>query len=122
MALVVEDDFDTAHAVAEALRWEGFVRAEPVRSAEDALERCATALPTLIVCDIRLPGMSGLELIAELRARYGTAAPPVILLSGHIPPSWQRIAGVAAALRKPCALAALRETVRRVVLASPIRG
>ena len=115
-ALVIEDDFDTAQAIADALRWEGFSVVRTARSAEHALETCDEVLPSVLLCDIRLPGMSGLELIAALQARHGAACPPAIVVSGFLPSDCGRIPGVIAALKKPCTLGTLRETVRRVVL------
>jgi DNA-binding response OmpR family regulator len=120
-ALVVEDNRDFAEPVADVLRWEGFGHVKTADSAEAALAICEARLPGLILADVGLPTMSGLDLVAELRSRHGERCPPVILLSGEIPFDWQRIPGVVSALRKPCSIQALREAIRRVLMVTPVR-
>ena len=52
-------------------------------TAEEALEHVAGALPSLILMDIRLPGMSGLEAIERLKGAPATAAIPIWALTAH---------------------------------------
>jgi CheY-like chemotaxis protein len=52
----------------------------PVESADQAFTRFETSRPNLIVCDIGLPGMSGLDLIARLRAISPDL--PVLIITG----------------------------------------
>lgn len=49
-------------------------------SAEAALEALDAAAPDVVVVDLSLPGRSGLELVEEIRERWGT---PCVILSGH---------------------------------------
>lgn len=77
--LLVEDDKNLGKATAEGLR-ESFA-VDWVRSAEDADEALATTAYDLLVLDINLPGMTGLELLAKLRA--GKARVPVLLLTAR---------------------------------------
>lgn len=49
-------------------------------SAERAVEELEAAQPALVVLDLSLPGRSGLELLEEIRARWGY---PCLVLSGH---------------------------------------
>lgn len=51
-----------------------------VGSAEAASEALEAAAPDLVVVDLSLPGRSGLELVGEIRERWGT---PCVILSGH---------------------------------------
>ena len=53
----------------------------PCGDAELAWDRLQSAVPDLILLDIMLPGMSGLELLARLRAQDGLATVPVIMTS-----------------------------------------
>ncbi|NNU42566.1 response regulator transcription factor [Ramlibacter montanisoli] len=78
--LLIEDD-DMQRAVAGlALRKAGHA----VREVADGPEGLASARdlePDVIVCDVMMPGMSGYELLAELRQDPGLATVPVILLT-----------------------------------------
>jgi DNA-binding response OmpR family regulator len=79
--LVVEDDFTVAEVVVSYLRHAGL---EP-RHATDgqaALEIAAEWRPDLVVLDLMLPGVSGLEVCRRLRERRdGEVPPPVIMLT-----------------------------------------
>jgi DNA-binding response OmpR family regulator len=79
--LVVEDDLTVAEVVVDYLRHAGL---EP-RAAVDgqtALEIAATWRPDLVVLDLMLPGVSGLEVCRRLReGQHGHAPLPVIMLT-----------------------------------------
>lgn len=77
--LVVEDDPDDARVTFRALRRTG--RFDPVhaRTGQAALEALATGLFDVGLVDYRLPDMSGVELVRQLRA--AGLAGPVIMLS-----------------------------------------
>jgi CheY-like chemotaxis protein len=47
------------------------------------MEKLATRLPAVIITDLEMPRMSGLELIAALQARPETAGIPVVVLAGR---------------------------------------
>ena len=64
----------TIAGVASAMRW----RAETYDSAERFLKDCTPDRPGCLVVEDRLPGLSGLELLAELRRR-GPALPTIML-------------------------------------------
>src|SRR5262249_43012078 len=57
------------------------VRVETYRDAQAFLEACQPEMPGCLVLDVRMPGMSGLDLQAEL-ARRGIAL-PTIVITGH---------------------------------------
>ncbi|HSH26947.1 MAG TPA: response regulator, partial [Wenzhouxiangella sp.] len=74
--LVVEDDLSLAELLVEELEAEGWtVDAQP--SAETALEIVDEFEPDLVVSDLQLPGMDGLDLLERLRRRH---APPAVLM------------------------------------------
>src|SRR5690348_3209951 len=77
--LVVDDEPTIVEVVELYLRREGFavVTAADGNAALAALER---QRPDLIVLDLMLPGVSGLELTARLRA---TGGPPIIMLTAR---------------------------------------
>jgi DNA-binding response OmpR family regulator len=79
--LVVEDDLTVAEVVVDYLRHAGL---EPrhVVDGQDALEVAATWRPDLVVLDLMLPGVSGLEVCRRLREGQDARVPlPVIMLT-----------------------------------------
>jgi FixJ family two-component response regulator len=77
---IIDDDADVRGAIAELLRSVG-LRAEVFASAPEFLAREREAGPSCLVLDLRLPGMSGLDVQREL-ARTG-ASIPIIFITGH---------------------------------------
>ncbi|MEG0052408.1 MAG: sigma-54 dependent transcriptional regulator [Comamonas sp.] len=78
--LIVEDDADVAMACEQALQLEG-LECLCMGSADLALKQLSPDFKGVVVSDIRLPRMSGLELLHALRAM--DAELPVILITGH---------------------------------------
>jgi two-component system, OmpR family, response regulator ResD len=79
--LIVEDDLTVAEVVVDYLRHAGL---EPrhVMDGQDALEIAATWRPDLVVLDLMLPGVSGLEVCRRLREGQDARVPlPVIMLT-----------------------------------------
>lgn len=80
--LVVEDDPDLLALVEMILSDAGY----PVRTAREgraALARVAEEMPALVFLDMRMPGMNGWEFAREFRARYGRAAPIVVVTAAE---------------------------------------
>jgi len=78
--LVVEDEPDIRHLIAHHLGREGF-RCREVATGAEALRAVRTSIPDLIVLDLMLPEMGGLEVCRRLRGDAGTAAIPIIMLT-----------------------------------------
>ncbi len=109
--LLVEDDDDVNAALAEKLREAGYT-VESVRDGLTAWDRLLRGvLPALVVLDLKLPGMSGWELLERLRTSTTLLAVPVVVVSAYLgfPP-----AGALAWLKKPIDPSQLLETVRRL--------
>jgi DNA-binding response OmpR family regulator len=77
--LVVEDDRTVAEVVTRYLEREGFA-VESVGDGQEALARADAQLPDLVVLDIMLPGLDGLEVCRRLRSR---APIPVVMLTAR---------------------------------------
>jgi len=78
--LVVEDDVSTREMMEELLSARGYSVTSAVDGAQ-ARARVAHALPELVILDLMLPKMSGLELLAEWRSSPRTADLPVFVLT-----------------------------------------
>ena len=79
---VVEDDADIAELVAHHLRREGF-EIEVFHSGSDVMEQVRQQPPDLVVLDLMLPGLSGLEICRMMRAEAVIATVPIIMLTAR---------------------------------------
>ncbi len=78
--LVVDDETSILDTLQILLRREGFEVAV-ARSGREALDRLEETSPDVVITDIRMPGLSGLELLAEVRQRDPEM--PVILMTAQ---------------------------------------
>lgn len=78
--LVVEDETPLRATIVRSLRFEGY-DAEGAKDGREALALVAERSPDVVVTDIRMPGMSGVELVAALREDPRTRLVPVIMLT-----------------------------------------
>jgi len=108
--LVVEDHADSREMLCELLRQGGL----SVLAASDGVEAIAflqSHMPALVLTDLRMPRMDGMELARYIKSheRYGHI--PVVLISAHLPAASARIPTIAAFLLKPCSVDHLLGTV-----------
>jgi two-component system, OmpR family, alkaline phosphatase synthesis response regulator PhoP len=78
--LVAEDDPDIASLLSHYLQRAGF-EADMVSSGRDVLPRIRKAPPDLLLLDIMLPGLDGLEVCRAVRSDAQTAAIPIIMVT-----------------------------------------
>src|SRR5436190_9432340 len=78
--LVVDDEKNILSSLTRALDIEGF-EAVVAGSAELAIERLAEETVDLVLLDVKLPKMDGLECLKRLRADHPEL--PVVMMSGH---------------------------------------
>src|SRR4030042_1558633 len=78
--LVVEDEEDILELVRYNLLREGYL-VEGVSSGEEALQAVRSNLPDLVVLDLMLPGLDGLEICRALKGDSRTANIPVVMLT-----------------------------------------
>ena len=90
--LVAEDDTDIADLIAHYVRKAGW---EPVvvASGDAALKAAESEAPDVVVLDIMLPGLSGLEVCRALRANPATALLPIVMVTARAEES-DRIVGL----------------------------
>jgi CheY-like chemotaxis protein len=78
--LIVDDSADTTDITARMLAARGYVTAT-AHDGPSALAQIAVDPPSCVLLDIRLPGMSGLDVLQRLRQDPHTAAIPVIFFT-----------------------------------------
>jgi two-component system, OmpR family, phosphate regulon response regulator PhoB len=78
--LVIEDERGITEAITWTFQREGYEVAI-ARDGHEGLRRAQTLLPDLIILDLMLPGLSGLEVCRELRSGERTRDIPIIILS-----------------------------------------
>lgn len=83
-ALVIDDDADSSAIFGEALREAGF-DTEVISSGDKALERLSVTQPQVIVLDLFLPRVSGMELLRYIRQDPRLASAYVIIISAAAP-------------------------------------
>src|SRR5881628_1221118 len=79
--LVVDDSDDLRELYETLLRYEGY-EVKTASSAEEALRIVRAWRPSLIITDLFMPGIGGLELITCLRSDFAPPIPPIIVFSG----------------------------------------
>ena len=78
--LLVDDEEEFVSALAERLRLRGF-DVETAGRGEDALRVMETRLPDVVVMDLMMPGLGGMETLRRIKAKHSGLG--VILLTGH---------------------------------------
>jgi DNA-binding response OmpR family regulator len=80
LVLVVEDDEPIRELLVKVLT-DGHFKVLAVQNAEDALQKAQTEKPDILVLDLLLPTMSGIEMLKKLRESEWGKGTPVIVLS-----------------------------------------
>jgi DNA-binding response OmpR family regulator len=78
--LVIDDDLGTLKVLSNVLERKGFAVLQE-QEALAVLDVLAETTPDLLIVDIAMPGMNGIELCRSIRARPETARTPVLTLS-----------------------------------------
>jgi CheY-like chemotaxis protein len=83
-AVLVVEDNDGARVFVERLLHDRGFQVEAARNAEEALELTArrNSPPDLVLCDVIMPGLSGPQLVAKLKARWPSLC--CLFMSGYI--------------------------------------
>jgi CheY-like chemotaxis protein len=113
--LLVEDHDRSREVLARLIKCLGYEVLE-ASTAGEAIDRASSLHPSLILMDLKLPGMSGVEATAQLKANPSTRDIPVVISTGWIigeSPKRALDAGAAEILYKPYDLATLRNVLSR---------
>ena len=116
--LLVDDDAHFRETLADAMSLKD-VRVESAGSVADARRALAERLPSVILLDVQLPDVSGVELCRQLKRDARTKGVPVIFISAKYTEPADRaeglLTGADAYLSKPINIDALQEEIRYLV-------
>lgn len=112
--LVIEDYTDTRELLSVLLHQQGY-QVLQARSGPEGLLAACGALPDLVIMDLALPEMDGIEVARRIRETAGLSHVPIIIVSAYLTPEVQaeiRAAGCAEMFGKPYDFDSLLETIR----------
>ena len=121
LILIVEDNEKNLKLVRDVLQVKGYTTLEAV-TAEDGIRLAQERNPDLILMDIHLPGMNGIEALGVLRADPATASIPVIAVTASVMQQDRKLitdAGFEAYVGKPINLKEFLDAVRGTLEAKP---
>ncbi|MDN5362516.1 MAG: two-component system, response regulator, stage 0 sporulation protein [Moorella sp. (in: firmicutes)] len=78
--MVIDDQPGVRRLIAEALKIAGFT-VTAATDGQEALEKITLEEPSLVILDMKMPGMNGLDFLQELRRRFVTL--PVIVITAY---------------------------------------
>jgi len=113
LVMCVDDDGLFLRSLARVIRRQGY-RVLTYTEPEIALEELPLVKPDLVILDVLMPGLSGFEVLGEIRQFHPSSLPVVLLsaLDGEEKIAEGRRHGAACYLTKPCAPETVLETVR----------
>jgi CheY-like chemotaxis protein len=80
--LIVDDNYDDIALTQRAIsKFNAYCNTEAVTDGDKAMKYMECNAPSLVILDLKLPGMSGIDLLRFIRSRNETCFTPVIMLS-----------------------------------------
>ena len=83
LILIIEDDPSSRKLLRDVLQFKGY-RSQEAETAEEGLRLVREERPALILMDVQLPGMSGIDLLKILRGAAETQTIPVIAVTSSV--------------------------------------
>jgi two-component system cell cycle response regulator DivK len=117
LVLIVEDNEKNMKLARDVLQAKGYTTVEAV-TGEEGVKLAKERKPDLVLMDIQLPGISGIEAFKQIRGNASTKGIPVIALTASVTPSDRTAisaAGFDAFLGKPINLKEFIDTVKRLL-------
>jgi two-component system cell cycle response regulator DivK len=115
--LIVEDNDKNMKLARDILQAKGYATLEAV-TGEEGVRLAREALPALVLMDIQLPGISGIEALRQLRAEAATQSIPVVAVTASVMATDRRQitdAGFDGYIGKPISLKEFLDTVKRTL-------
>jgi CheY-like chemotaxis protein len=122
LILIIEDNERNLKLVRDVLQFNGFQTAE-ARTAEDGLALASVSPPDLVLLDLQLPGIDGMEAFRQLRGSPPTAGVPVVAVTAlAMKDDRERVlrAGFDGYLEKPISVRELASQVRAFLTAAEL--
>ena len=122
LILIIEDNERNLKLVRDVLQFNGFRTAE-ARTAEDGLALASASPPDLVLLDLQLPGIDGMEAFRQLRGSPPTAGVPVVAVTAlAMKDDRERVlrAGFDGYLEKPISVRELASQVRAFLTAAEL--
>jgi DNA-binding response OmpR family regulator len=117
--MIIEDDEEMRSLLKDFLEEEGF-ETDPVSNGVEALEKLSKDRFDLVITDIRMPGLTGLDILPGIRKRKPEA--PIIVMTAYGTDDMRRRSlerGATAYLEKPIPLSQLRTLIRELASRKP---
>jgi two-component system cell cycle response regulator DivK len=117
LILIVEDNEKNMKLARDVLQARGYATLEAV-TGEDGVRLALERKPDLVLMDIQLPGINGIEALRQLRADPGCARIPVVAFTASVTPTDRTQisqAGFDGFLSKPINLKEFIDTVKRLL-------
>jgi two-component system, cell cycle response regulator DivK len=121
LILIVEDNPRNLKLLRDTLQVKGYQTIE-AGTGEEGVQLARERQPALVLMDIQLPGISGIQALGHLRADPTTRGTPVIAVTASVMAQERQkvmAAGFDGFLEKPISVRELFETVRRILDRSP---
>ena len=115
--LIIEDEEDAANMFAEMMRVSGF-RVLKTSSSTPALTMMTAEKPDVVILDIMMPEISGLDILRQMRKNPELTKIPVVVVSAKSLPADIKLgmeAGASIYLTKPVGFIELKEAIERAL-------
>ncbi len=116
--LIVDDSLSVRNSLLQLLQDAGY-RAETARDGMHAIETLATFKPDVVLTDLEMPNMNGVELAYHIRGREDIGALPIIMITSRSQDKHRRMAeqaGVNTYITKPYSDGELLKTIRSTII------
>jgi len=80
---IVDDEKEMTESLKTLLGFFGYTQVHTMNRGNDVFERLDEGIPDLIILDMKMPGMSGYEVIGRLKERFETKDIPILIMSGY---------------------------------------
>ena len=115
--LIIEDNEKNMKLARDVLQAKGYRTIEAI-TGEEGVKLAGERKPDLVLMDIQLPGINGIEAFKQIRGNAATQAIPVVALTASVTPTDRsaiNAAGFDAFLGKPINLKEFLDTVKRLI-------